>query len=161
MTEMILTDFLDRAVHVYGNKRAIIDQNDNAYTYNEINNRVNRLSHGLSTIGISKGDKVAYLAPNTLEMYEGFYGVFQLGAVMVSLNTRLKPDDYLYILNHSESKALFVDYELYPLIEPIVPKLEHIHTIIVHGTDQSSEISLGYESCYTLFRRCLRESSNK
>lgn len=32
--------------------------------------------------------------------------------MMVSLNTRLTPEDYLYILNHSESKVLFVDHEL-------------------------------------------------
>src|SRR5690625_2640565 len=114
-TPMILTDFLDRAVHLYGNKPAIIDEEGTRYTYAEINKRVNQLSHGLASLGVKKGDRVAYLAPNTLEMYEGFYGIFQVGATMVSLNTRLKPQDYLYILNHSESKVLFVDHELVSL----------------------------------------------
>lgn len=31
---LILTDFLDRAVHLYGDKTAIIDQDEKAYTYN-------------------------------------------------------------------------------------------------------------------------------
>lgn len=110
--QLILTDFLDRAVHLYGKKPAIIAQDGTRYTYEEINERVQQLSHGLASLGIEKGDHVAYLAPNTLEMYEGFYGLFQAGAVMVSLNTRLTPEDYLYILNHSESKVLFVDHEL-------------------------------------------------
>ncbi|GAK13653.1 AMP-binding protein [Geomicrobium sp. JCM 19039] len=145
MTEMVLTDFFDRAVHIYGDKRAIIDQNDNVYTYKDVNDRVNRLSHGLHSFGAQKGDRVVYLAPNTLEMYEGFYGVFQLGAVMVSLNTRLKSEDYLYILNHSESRVLFVDHELYPLVEPIIPKLEQVQTIVVHGAERSSGAYYSYD----------------
>lgn len=145
MTEMVLTDFLDRAVQIYGDKRAIIDQNDNVYTYKDVNDRVNQLSHGLHSFGVQKGDRVAYLAPNTLEMYEGFYGIFQLGAVMVSLNTRLKSDDYLYILNHSESRVLFVDHELYSLVEPIIPKLEHVQTIVVHGAERSSGAYYSYD----------------
>lgn len=143
---LVLTDFLDRAVHLYGEKKAIIDQNENVYTYNEINDRVQKLSHGLQSIGIEKGDRVAYLAPNTVEMFEGFYGVFQTGAVMVSLNTRLSPNEYLFILNHSESKVLFVDYELVERIEPIIEQLETVKTIIVHGAKETIGSLNAYEA---------------
>src|SRR5690625_897402 len=143
-TPMILTDFLDRAVHLYGNKPAIIDEEGTRYTYAEINKRVNQLSHGLASLGVKKGDRVAYLAPNTLEMYEGFYGIFQVGAAMVSLNTRLKPQDYLYILNHSESKVLFVDHELVSLIEPVIHELKTIETIIVHGATVKKDNRIAY-----------------
>lgn len=145
--QLILTDFLDRAVHLYGRKPAIISQDEVAYTYEDINERVQQLSHGLEDLGIQKGDHVAYLAPNTLEMYEGFYGLFQIGAVMVSLNTRLKPEDYAFILNHSESKALFVDADLFPLIEPIIDQLKTVQHIIVHGGDEENNTSIiGYET---------------
>ncbi|MBA4538738.1 long-chain-fatty-acid--CoA ligase [Bacillus aquiflavi] len=139
---LVLTEFLDRAVALYGTKTAIFCD-DRAFTYNDLNERVNRLSHGLKSLGIKKGDKVAYLSPNTVEMLEGFYGVFQLGAIMVSLNIRLKPDDYLFILNHSESKVLFVDQDLYHLIIPIKDKLSTVETIIVHYKDSETD-----EICY-------------
>src|SRR4051812_48254606 len=119
---LLLTDFLDRAVKLYGDKTAVIDD-EKVVTYFELNERVNRLSHGLEERGVEKGDRVAILAPNTLEMLEGFYGAFQLGAVTVPLNIRLKPNDYLFILNHSETKILFVDYELYGLIDPVRDQL--------------------------------------
>ncbi|MFD1447962.1 long-chain-fatty-acid--CoA ligase [Oceanobacillus profundus] len=128
---LLLTDFLDRAVKLYGDKTAVIDD-EKVVTYFELNERVNRLSHGLKELGVEKGDKVAILAPNTLEMLEGFYGVFQLGAVTVPLNIRLKPNDYLFILNHSETKVLLVDYELYGLIDPVREQL-NVEQIIVHG----------------------------
>lgn len=142
---LVLTDFLDRAVHLYGEKTAIIDQDEKAYTYKEVNKRVNRLSYGLHKLGIKKQEHVAYLAPNTIEMYEGFYGVFQAGAVMVSLNTRLSSNEYLFILNHSESKVLFVDHELVHRIEPIIEQLETVEKIIVHGAAPEGEHFIGYD----------------
>ncbi|WP_252502605.1 long-chain-fatty-acid--CoA ligase [Sporosarcina sp. Marseille-Q4943] len=131
---LILTQFLDNAVKLYGDKKAIISD-DRVFTYREMNERVNQLSNGLRTLGVKKGDRVAFLAPNSVEMLEGFYGVFQLGAIMVPLNIRLKPEDYLFILNHSESKVLFVDQDLYHLILPIKEKLETVEEIIVHYYD--------------------------
>ncbi|WP_340002621.1 long-chain-fatty-acid--CoA ligase [Oceanobacillus sp. FSL K6-0127] len=142
---LLLTDFLDRAVKLYGDKTAVIDD-EKVVTYFELNERVNRLSHGLKELGVEKGDKVAILAPNTLEMLEGFYGVFQLGAVTVPLNIRLKPNDYLFILNHSETKVLLVDYELYGLIDPVREQL-NVEQIIVHGGSkiELEENDLNYE----------------
>jgi fatty-acyl-CoA synthase len=141
---LVLTQFLDRAVALFGKKPAIICD-DRVFTYEEINSRVNQLSHGLKDLGVKKGDRVAYLAPNTVEMYEGFYGIFQLGAVMVPLNVRLKPEDYLFILNHSESKLLFVDQDLYPLIVPIKDQLTTVETIIVQYKEKDIA-ELDYEA---------------
>ncbi|TCN27931.1 AMP-binding enzyme [Mesobacillus foraminis] len=132
---MVLTQFLDRAVSLYGEKRAIICE-ERVFTYKELNERVKRLAAGLKKLGIRKGDRVAYLAPNSVEMLEGFYGVFELGAIMVPLNILLKSEDYLFILNHSESKVLFVDQELYHLIQPIKDQLESVEKIIVHYSEE-------------------------
>jgi fatty-acyl-CoA synthase len=128
---LVLTDFLDRAAELYKDKIGVI-ADDRCFTYQQIKERVNQLSHGLHSLGIQKGDRVAYLASNTLEMLEGFYGIFQIGAVMVPMNIRLKPEDYLFILNHSEAKVLFVDQDFYHFIEPIKHRLETVEHIIVH-----------------------------
>ena len=77
-------------------------------------------------------------------MLEGFYGVFQLGAVMVPLNIRLKPEDYVFILNHSESKVLFVDQDLYSLIKPVIDRFETVKHIIVHYKDPET-LETGYD----------------
>ncbi|MGG0654945.1 long-chain-fatty-acid--CoA ligase [Rummeliibacillus pycnus] len=146
---LILSDFLDRAVELYGDKEAIFDEK-RAFTYGDINGRVNQLSRGLQSFGVKKEDKVAYLASNTIEMYEGFYGIYQLGAIMVPLNIRLKPEDYLFILNHSESKILLVDQDLYHLIVPIKEKLETVEQIIVHYKDDTTP-ELGYDEWLATF----------
>ncbi|WP_209122795.1 long-chain-fatty-acid--CoA ligase [Alkalihalobacillus sp. BA299] len=147
---LVLTQFLDRAVSLYGEKTAIIDDT-RELTYNQLNERVNQLSHGLKALNIKKGDKVAYLAPNTIEMLEGFYGVYQVGGIMTPLNTRLKPEDYVFILNHSESQVLFVDEELYPLVEPILSELTTVKKVIVHGATKSYENCESYDEWLSQF----------
>ena len=52
------------------------------------------------------GDRVAYIAPNTHAQLESFYAVPQIGAVLVPINYRLTPDDFVYILNHSGSSIV-------------------------------------------------------
>jgi fatty-acyl-CoA synthase len=159
---LVLTQFLDRAVSLYGTKKAILCD-ERAFTYQELNNRVNQLSHGLRNLGVAKGDRVAFLAPNTVEMLEGFYGIFQLGAIMVPLNIRLKPDDYLFILNHSEAKVLFVDQDLYQLISPIKEQLQTVEKIIVHYKDELTDETsydqwLAAQSCERFDREELDEN---
>lgn len=146
---LVLTQFLDRAVALYGDKEAVHCEG-RTFTYNELNERVNQLSSGLRDLGIKKGDHVAYLAGNSLEMLEGFYGVFQLGAVMVPLNIRLKPEDYVFILNHSESKILFVDQDFYDLIKPVKDQLGTIEQIIVQYKDLETN-EIGYDDWLASF----------
>ena len=146
---LVLPQFLDRAVTLYGDKEAVHCEG-RVVTYRQLNDRVNQLSHGLRDLGIKKEDHIAYLAGNTLEMLEGFYGVFQLGAIMVPLNIRLKPEDYVFILNHSESKVLFVDQDLYSLIQPVKDQLETIQHIIVHYKD-SETAETGYDDWLASF----------
>lgn len=148
--QLLLTDFLDRAVSLYGDKVAIIDE-ERVLTYAEWNKRIQQLSHGFTSLGIQKGDRIAYLAPNTLEMSEGFFGVLQTGAIMVPLNTRLVPKDYEYILNHSESKILVVDRELLPLIEPIREQLTSVQHILVHGQCKNENATIGYDAWLSSF----------
>jgi len=109
--------FLRRAAFVFGDKTAVI-YGDRHYTWKEFFSRVNRLSSALKNIGIKKGDKVAFLCRNLPPLLEAHYGVPQIGAVLVALNTRLSTREVSYILNHSESKVLFVDGALANLLEP-------------------------------------------
>lgn len=134
---LVLTDFLDRAVELYGDKVAVIDE-ERTFTYSDLNRRVNRLARGLKNAGVEKGDKVAYLAPNSVEMLEGFYGVFSVGGIMTPLNTRLKPEEYRFILTHSESRVLLVDRELLHLVEPILDGVPTLEKVVVHGEYRGS-----------------------
>ncbi|MEH7084968.1 long-chain-fatty-acid--CoA ligase [Neobacillus drentensis] len=131
-------DWKRRAVKYYPNKTAIID-GDKEFTYQEFGKRVDQLSIALHQAGISQGDHVAVMLPNTHYMLECFYGICQLGAVMVPLNYRLSASDLEYIIRHSDAKMLIIDEEFCGPIEKIVHhlSLEQILIVSVPGQETS------------------------
>ena len=99
---------------------------DRSFTYPETNSRVNRLSHSLVGIGLKKGDKVAVLLENCIEIIEIYLAVAKTGIIIVPMNFRLVGKDIDYIVNNSDAKALIVDNEFAPVIDEIKPGLVNI-----------------------------------
>lgn len=131
-------DWKRRAVKYYPQKVAVID-GEKEFTYREFGRRVDQLSSALNQAGIVHGDHVAVMLPNTHYMLECFYGICQLGAVMVPLNYRLSAEDLEYIIRHSDAKMLIVDSEFSAPIEKIVDllSLEQIVIVPVEGHESS------------------------
>ena len=121
--------FLDRSVLVYPDKPAII-YNDLTYTYAEFADRVNRLAGALKQVGIARGDRVAFLVPNTPPMLEGHYGPLRLGAVLVAINIRLSHQEIEYILNHSGAKVLVFDSEFADTVRALSGKVPAVSTFV-------------------------------
>ena len=54
----------------------------------------------------NRGNRVAYIAPNTHSHLEGYYAIPQIGAVIVPINYRLTASDFAYIINHSGCRVV-------------------------------------------------------
>jgi len=78
------------------------------FTYPEANARVNRLAHRLMSIGLVKGDKVAVLLENSIEIVELYLATAKTGIVIVPINFRLVGREVEFIVNNSDARALFV-----------------------------------------------------
>ena len=91
--EMLTTDFLDRAVDLYGDVTGVVAHDGTEYTYAELGARVGRLANALAERGVEQGDRVALLAPNTHYFIETLYATNGLGAVFVPMNYRLTADE--------------------------------------------------------------------
>ncbi len=102
--------FLERSAAVFPDRTAII-HGDRTYTYAAFADETQRLARVLRS-RIEPGDKVAYLTPNVPEMLIAHFAVPLAGGVLVALNSRLAGPELEYILDHSETKLLFVDSEL-------------------------------------------------
>jgi len=132
--------FLVRSAMVFPDKEAVV-YGDTRRTYRQFYERVNRLASALKSKGIEKGDKVAFICPNTPPMLEAHYAVPMIGAALVSINIRLSANEIAYIINHSDAKALFVDNEFAGLVKPVLSQLEKVHTV-VNICDINSEMPL-------------------
>jgi fatty-acyl-CoA synthase len=75
-------------------------------TYAELERRIGRTAAALRARGIARGDRVAILAYNCPEYLELLFACGRLGAVLVTLNWRLAPPEWGYILEHSGAKLI-------------------------------------------------------
>src|SRR5262245_51603080 len=69
---------LERTLHVFPEKVGVVD-GDRRITYRELGQRVYRLASALRARGIEKGDRVALLLRNSLEMLEAHFAIPQVG----------------------------------------------------------------------------------
>lgn len=122
--------FLERTVKIYGKKTGVIC-GDQRFSYLEFGQRVNQLSNGLLKMGITRGDRISYLGYNCHQLLEAFFGVPQIGAVLLPLNIRLLPDDFEYILNESKPRVLFIDPDFIPQIESIQRRIASVEKFIL------------------------------
>src|SRR5579862_2900082 len=104
------------AARVFGRKEGIVC-GELRLTYQEFNDRCDRLSDALLAMGLAKGQTVAFLSFNCHRLLEAYYGVPQLGAILLPLNIRLSAEELVYILNDAEPRILFFDPEFIPLVE--------------------------------------------
>lgn len=139
--------FLARSAAIYPDKTAI-SYGNTRYTYQEFQNRVNRLASALANVGVRPGDKVAFVCPNTPPMIEAHFAVPLIGAALVSVNIRLSAREVCFILNHSEARVLVVDNEFADLVAPHLKELKHAGTIvnICDITDEKPLPGPDYES---------------
>ncbi len=129
--EIALTpmEFARRAKRLYGSREAVVD-GDQRFTYGQFLERCDRWSHALQSMGVGHGDRVAYIAPNTHAHLEGYYGVPQIGAVLVPINYRLKPDDFEYILNHCGAKVVCAHPDYFEAIDGIRDQLQTVEVFV-------------------------------
>ena len=75
-------------------------------SYDLLYRRSVRAARYLSEMGISKGDRVAFLAPNDMAVFVCFFACERLGAIFVPLNWRLSPRELNGILEDAGPKVL-------------------------------------------------------
>jgi len=96
------------------------------FNYPEVNRRVNQLAHGLMGLGLKKGEKVAVLLENSIEIVEVYLACAKSGLVIVPINFRLMGKDVDYIANNSDARVIIVHDEFTPVADSVREKLTHI-----------------------------------
>jgi fatty-acyl-CoA synthase len=126
-------EFLRRARRLYADREAVVDENLHL-TYSEFATRCDRWSAVLQRLEVGKGDRVAYIAPNTHAQLESFYAVPQIGAILVPINYRLIAEDFIYIINHSGAKVVCVHSDYLGMVEGIRQQLPEVrHFVALEG----------------------------
>ncbi len=118
---------LERNAERYPDKECLVGLGKR-YTYQQLSERTESLAQGLRDLGLGKGDIIAVLLYNCCEYLEITFAVNQIGAVWLPLNFRLAGEEFHYILENGDAKALITEAEFVPAISSIrdsLPELQH------------------------------------
>jgi long-chain acyl-CoA synthetase len=97
----------------------------------EVYRRVQELRHGLKSLGVRKGDRVALLSENRLEWALSDLAALCQGAVVVPVYPTLLPEDIAYILQDCEPTTIFVSTaEQAAKIHAIRDRIPSLHDVI-------------------------------
>ena len=122
---LTINDFLDRAVAVYPDRLAIVDEPAQPapplpdLTYRDLGEHRRAMGAGLDRLGLDFGARVAMVSHNAARLLTAFYGVSGNGRIFVPVNYRLQRDEVAYIVEHSGAEVLLVDPELEPMLKDI------------------------------------------
>ncbi|MGI9614943.1 MAG: AMP-binding protein [Acidimicrobiales bacterium] len=115
---LTVNDFVDRAVAVYPDRVAIVDEPDQVasplgdITYGQLGDIRREMGVAMDELGLEMGARVAMVSHNAARLLTSFFGVSGNGRVFVPINFRLSADEVAYIVEHSGAEALLIDPEL-------------------------------------------------
>ena len=89
-------------------------------TYQSLEEETNQFAAALASLGVGRGDRVAYYIQNSPELIAGFYGILKAGAVPVPCNVMYRAEELAYHLNDSEACTLLCEASLFPTAQSIL-----------------------------------------
>jgi long-chain acyl-CoA synthetase len=138
---MALDSILLRGSRLFPNRTAVVADSGLRYTYKELDQRVNRLCSAFRKIGLSKGDRIAFLSTNTVEYFTFCFACARFGAIVVPLNFLFSEEEITYVIRNSEPKALVFSESYYETIGKLKDKFRSILSYICIGANRDRAIN--------------------
>jgi long-chain acyl-CoA synthetase len=102
-------------------------------SYRALDERIARLACSLQAEGVRRGDRVALVLPNGVEMVVGLYAALRVGAVAMPVNPQTKAHKLAYMLNDATPVCLFADANSGLAWRQALEMTSAVRTVIVTG----------------------------
>lgn len=118
MTNSSYIQFISNSIIENWSLPAFTDYNGKTYLYKDVAETTLKFHQVFEQNGIKKGDKIALIGKNTSSWATLFIAVTSYQAVIVPILSDFKPNDIHHIVNHSDSKILFVAENIWNMLNP-------------------------------------------
>ncbi|MFD7073443.1 long-chain fatty acid--CoA ligase [Nocardioides sp. NPDC059952] len=130
---MLIHDLLRRTARDHPDRTALLlTTGGDSRTYAELLERTHRLANAIADLA-EPGDRVAILSDNSIPYVEAYYGVPAAGVALTTLNTRLHPKEWAWILENAEASVLLVQEQYLPAIREHLAGLKALRHVVVIG----------------------------
>src|SRR5258707_5351768 len=99
--------FVDAPAALHPGRPAIVGE-PREVTYGELGALTNRVGNARRGQGVSGGDRVLIVLPDSAEFMAAFFGAAKIGAVAVPVNPFARSSDYIHYLENSEPRAAII-----------------------------------------------------
>jgi acyl-CoA synthetase (AMP-forming)/AMP-acid ligase II len=106
-------------------------------SYAALDRLANRFAHGLTRRDVGRGDRVAVMAANRLDVVVAYYGALKVGAAFTGINPRYREAEVLQQLRHAEPALVVADAAAAPIIDGVGDQLSR-PTVFVALDDGST-----------------------
>ncbi|WP_366924466.1 long-chain fatty acid--CoA ligase [Metallumcola ferriviriculae] len=113
-----LPQLIDELAEQYSDVDAYVFAGKKA-SYREFSEQVGRFATALTDIGITKGDRVAVMAPNCPQYVISYYAILKIGAVVVQTNPMYTQREVEHQLKDSGAESMIVYDALYPTVAAV------------------------------------------
>lgn len=146
-----LRDLFSYCTDTFKDNKAFAYIGGNSYTYKEFGDKATEVAQLLSSAGIRKGEKVGILSQNMPNWPVAYFSTVAFGSVVVPMLPDFSESEIRNVIEHSESKALFVSKRLlYKVPEELMEKLNIVIEIdtfaILHTGKDISPAEVGYSA---------------
>ena len=115
---MAINTLLSRHAIYRPNHTAVVFQG-RRFTNAEFNLRVNRLANALLSLGLARGDKLAIVLDNSLEVLEVYQAAAKTGIAVVPLSPLLRGDGLVTLINDADTAAVITMARLTPEFDAV------------------------------------------
>lgn len=126
----IAEHFLDAPAGRYPDRLAIVGEPRRA-TYGELAALANRVGNALLGQGVSGGDRVLIVLPDSAEFIASFFGSSKIGAVAVPVNPYARSSDYIHYVENCEPRAAIVHSEALEAFLPASSERPQMPIVVV------------------------------
>src|SRR6266404_2898313 len=126
----IAVHFVDAPAALHPGRPAIVGE-PREVTYGELAALANRVGNALRAQGVSRGDRVLIVLPDSAEFVAAFFGAAKIGAVAVPVNPFARSSDYIHYLENCEPCAAIVHSEALAEFLPASSVLPQVPIIVV------------------------------
>lgn len=103
------------------------------FSFDQTNERANRLAQGLASLGLVKPDTVAFLCNNRAEIAEIYFALAKAGLVGIPLNYRLAPVEIVALMRAMGAKAMLFETRFTAVAEKARAELPEVKSYVVIG----------------------------
>jgi long-chain acyl-CoA synthetase len=138
---MDLVRFLKERVRRY-DSRVLLYGEGESITYRDFDAVTDRIAYGLERLGITRGNHVAVLHPNSSQTLLAFFAIIKAGGVVVPINPLYTPREVTYLLDNSESTLLIAHEDCSSLLEQIKGDLPPLSRIVLRRRTETVEAAI-------------------